>query len=153
MAYRLCDRVSAVIGCGLSPPSPGPPMSESLGSACGSWLHHSPVSAEASWNQADGEGFPPGFAICDVARSPLVRPQYCGGVAIVSPCDTHRPTSPISPSPRAVPSRERLALNLTQRHLQKYLQVVSMCSCSAWCMIARRVYKPNICRLLMLHCL
>jgi hypothetical protein len=31
--------------------------------------------------------------------------------------------------------------------------VVSMCSCSAWCMIARRVYKPNICRLLMLHCL
>ena len=28
-----------------------------------------------------------------------------------------------------------------------------MCSCSAWCIIARRVPKPNICRLLMLHCL
>ena len=28
-----------------------------------------------------------------------------------------------------------------------------MCSCSAWCMIARRVSKLNICRLLMLHCL
>ena len=28
-----------------------------------------------------------------------------------------------------------------------------MRSCSAWCMIARRVSKPNICRLLMLHCL
>ena len=42
-------------------------------------------------------------------------------------------------------------LNLRQRHLQRHLQVVSMCSCSAWCMIARRIYKPNIFRLLMLH--
>ena len=25
-----------------------------------------------------------------------------------------------------------------------------LCGCSAWCMIARRVSKPNICRLLML---
>ena len=32
-------------------------------------------------------------------------------------------------------------------------QVVSMCNCSAWCMIARRVSKPNICRLRILHCL
>ena len=40
-----------------------------------------------------------------------------------------------------------------KRHLQGHLQVVSMCSCSASCMIARRVSKPNICRLLMLHCL
>ena len=38
-------------------------------------------------------------------------------------------------------------------HLQRHLQVVSMCSCSAWCMIARRVSNPNICRLLMLHSL
>ena len=36
---------------------------------------------------------------------------------------------------------------------KRHLQVVSMCSCSAWCMIARTVSKPNICRLLMLHCL
>ena len=28
-----------------------------------------------------------------------------------------------------------------------------MCNCSAWCMIARRVSKPNICRLRILHCL
>ena len=28
-----------------------------------------------------------------------------------------------------------------------------MCICSAWCMIARRVSKPNICRLLKPHCL
>ena len=27
-----------------------------------------------------------------------------------------------------------------------------MVSCSTWCMIARRVSKPNICRLLMPHC-
>ena len=40
-----------------------------------------------------------------------------------------------------------------ERHLQRQLQVVSMCSCSAWCMIARRVSKPYICRLLMPHCL
>ena len=45
-------------------------------------------------------------------------------------------------------------LNLRRRHLQKrHLQVVSMCSCPTWCMIARRVSKPNICGLLMLHCL
>ena len=35
---------------------------------------------------------------------------------------------------------------------QRHLQVVSMCSCSAWCMIARRVSNPNISRLLMLAC-
>ena len=35
----------------------------------------------------------------------------------------------------------------------RHLQVVSMCNCSAWCMIARRVSKPNICRLRILHCL
>ena len=40
-------------------------------------------------------------------------------------------------------------LSLSQRHLQ----VVSMCNCSAWCMVARRVSKPNICRLCILHCL
>ena len=34
-----------------------------------------------------------------------------------------------------------------------HLQVVSMCNCSAWCTIARRVSKPNICRLRILHCL
>ena len=27
----------------------------------------------------------------------------------------------------------------------KYLQLVSTCNCFAWCMIARRVSKPNIC--------
>ena len=27
------------------------------------------------------------------------------------------------------------------------------CNCSAWCIIARRVSKPNICRLRILHCL
>ena len=26
----------------------------------------------------------------------------------------------------------------------RHLQVVSMCNCSTWCMIARRVSKPNI---------
>ena len=31
--------------------------------------------------------------------------------------------------------------------------MASMCNCSAWCMIARRVSKPNICRLRILHCL
>ena len=30
---------------------------------------------------------------------------------------------------------------------------MSMCNCSAWCMVARRVSKPNICRLRILHCL
>ena len=40
-------------------------------------------------------------------------------------------------------------LNLGQRHLQRHLQVADMCNCSAWCMIAR-VFKPYICRLLML---
>ena len=35
----------------------------------------------------------------------------------------------------------------------RHLQVVSMCNCSAWCMIARRFSKPNICRLRILHCL
>ena len=35
----------------------------------------------------------------------------------------------------------------------RHLQVVRMCNCSAWCMIARRVSKPNICRLRILHCL
>ena len=44
-------------------------------------------------------------------------------------------------------------LNLGQRHLQRHLQVVSMCNCSAWCMIAGRVSKPNICGLLMPRCL
>ena len=34
-----------------------------------------------------------------------------------------------------------------------HLQVVGMCNCSAWCMIARRVSKLNICRLRILHCL
>ena len=95
------------LGAATSPPGPGPPTSKSLRSVCGTWPHHSPVSAEASRNQADGEGFPLGFAIRVFARSPLVGPRYCGGVAIVSPYDTYRPTSPISASPRAVPSRER----------------------------------------------
>ena len=40
------------------------------------------------------------------------------------------------PEPKPAPS-------LGQRHLQ----VVSMRNCSAWCMIARRVFKLNICRL------
>ena len=35
----------------------------------------------------------------------------------------------------------------------RHLQVVSMCNCSAWCMIARRVAKPNIGRLRIFHCL
>ena len=35
----------------------------------------------------------------------------------------------------------------------RHLQVVSMCNCSAWCMIARRISKLNICRLRILHCL
>ena len=35
----------------------------------------------------------------------------------------------------------------------RHLQVVSMCNCSAWCMIARRVSRPNICRPRILHCL
>ena len=35
----------------------------------------------------------------------------------------------------------------------RHLQVASMCNCSAWCMIARRVSKPNICRFRILHCL
>ena len=35
----------------------------------------------------------------------------------------------------------------------RHLQVVSMCNCSTWCMIVRRVSKPNICRLRILHCL
>ena len=33
----------------------------------------------------------------------------------------------------------------------RHLQVVSMCNRSAWCMIARTVSKPNICRLRILH--
>ena len=52
------------------------------------------------------------------------------------------PRIPSCPSPNQ-------PLSLSQRHLQ----VVSMCNCSAWCMIARRVSKPNICRLRILHCL
>ena len=90
------------LGAATSPPGAGPPTSESLCSPCGTWPHHSPVTAEASQNQADGEGFPLGFAIRVVAGSPVMRPQCCGGVAIVSSCDTYRPTSTISPSPRAV---------------------------------------------------
>ena len=35
----------------------------------------------------------------------------------------------------------------------RHLQVVSMCNCSAWCMIARKVSKLKICRLRILHCL
>ena len=35
----------------------------------------------------------------------------------------------------------------------RHPQVVSMCNCSAWCMIPRRVSKLNICRLRILHCL
>ena len=34
----------------------------------------------------------------------------------------------------------------------RHPQGVSMCNCSARCMIARRVSKPNICRLRILHC-
>ena len=34
-----------------------------------------------------------------------------------------------------------------------HLLVVRMCNCSAFCMIARRVCKLNICRLPILHCL
>ena len=45
--------------------------------------------------------------------------------------------------------RNNCPLSLSPRHLQE----VSMCNCSAWCMIARRVSKPNICRLRILHCL
>ena len=56
------------------------------------------------------------------------------------------------PRIRSCPSPNR-PLNLGQRHFQRHLQVVSMCSCSAWCMITRRVSNPNICRLLMPHCL
>ena len=54
---------------------------------------------------------------------------------------TH-PCAPLSKSPNQ-------PLSLSQRHLQ----VVSMCNCSAWCMIARRVSEPNICRLRIPHCL
>ena len=59
----------------------------------------------------------------------------------------HSPTQATKlPKPHTPPTQP---LSLSQRHLQ----VVSMCNCSAWCMIARRVSKLNICRLHILHCL
>ena len=51
----------------------------------------------------------------------------------------------VGPSPN-------LPLSPRQRQFHRQFQVVSMCSCSAWCMIASRVSKSYICRLLMPRC-
>ena len=84
--------------------------------------------------------------------SGLRLPEACGEwpMSLMGSCILQGTTCKVISFPRIRSCRSpNQPLSLGQRHRQ----VVSMCNCSAWCMIERRVSKPNIYRLRILHCL